>query len=419
LEEGKTIPADLGMTYFTDGSAGTSPASTAASGWVYATFFNKSDVDISFYWIPFSPNDTTKMLWKTLKPGKQFMQRTMKTMVWETKYVNTDGGDVWLQRWLPGAANWKSDAKVMFCSGRGDQEAALKFYICQPRAAAQSNSDKKVELNQNIKPGETYEQKKSCAAACKFATDATTVDDATRVPSSKCPSADLDCSLFRAPPANLDSIPESCATFSPIRLPAVLPNQYQEVTMEEEPTAEDEQRFRLTSDLPADCRNSLSERVLAYSYGDSSNSMYLSVYKGTSATLPGVTFTINTYETDAEKGSGTGSDSGLKAWHIVLIILGCLIVVGTIGFLVYWHFCMLADQSKKNGAMEVVQSPGLLKSSVSNSGRPEAQLVANNQIVPVNHEGLKLPKGESQAKDSVLTAKDGLAVRSKFLTGHG
>ncbi len=80
---------------------------------------------------------------------------------------------------------------------------------------------------------------------------------------------------------------------------------------------------------------------------------------------------------------------------------------------------MLADQSKKNGAMEVVQSPGLLKSSVSNAGRPEAQLVANNQTVHVNHEGLKLPKGEYQAKDSVLTAKDGLAVRSKFLTGHG
>jgi hypothetical protein len=419
LEEGKTIPADLGMTYFTDGSAGTSPASTAASGWVYATFFNKSDVDISFYWIPFSPNHTTKMLWKTLKPGKQFIQRTMKTMVWETKYVNTDGADVWLQRWLPGAANWKSDAKVMFCSGRGNLADALKFYICQPRAAAQLNSDKKVKLKQNIKPGKTYKQKKSCAAACKFATGTTTVDDATRAPSSKCPNADLDCSLFRAPPANLDSIPESCATFSAIRLPAVLLNQYHEVTMVEETTAENEQRFRLTSALPTDCRNSLSERVLAYSYGDSSNSMYLSVYKGTSATLPGVTFTINTYETDAESGSGTGSDSGLKAWHIVLIIIGCVIVVGTIGFFVYWHFCMRADQLKKNGAMEVRQSPGLLQSSVANSGRPGAHLVLNNQIVPVNHEGLKLPKGESQAKDSVLTAKDGLAFRSRSMTGHG
>jgi hypothetical protein len=93
LEDGKTIPADLGMTYFTGGSAGTSPANTAAAGWVYATFFNKSDLDISFYWIPFSPNNTTKMLWKTLKPGKQFRQRTMKTMVWETKSVDTAGAD--------------------------------------------------------------------------------------------------------------------------------------------------------------------------------------------------------------------------------------------------------------------------------------------------------------------------------------
>lgn len=406
------------MTYFTGGSAGTSPASTAAAGWVYATFFNKSDVDISFFWIPFSPNNTTKMLWKTLKPGKQFIQRTMKTMVWETKYVNTGGADVWLQRWLPGAANWKSDVKVRFCSGTGNLAAALKFYICQPRAATQSNSDKKVQLKQNIKPGKTYKVKKSCAAACKFATGTTTVDDATRAPSSKCPNADLDCSLFRAPPANLDSIPETCATFSAISLPAISENQYHEVTMVEETTAENEQRFGLTSALPTNCRNSLSERVLTYSYGDSSNSIYLSVYKGTSAILPGVTFTINTYEVDAESGSGTGSDSGLKAWHIVLIIFGCVIVAGTIGFLVYWRFCMRADQLKKNGAMEVPQSPGLLQSSVSTSGRPRAQLVVNNQIVPVNHEGLKLPKGESQAKDSVLTAKDGLAGRSHILTGH-
>jgi hypothetical protein len=188
--------------------------------------------------------------------------------------------------------------------------------------------------------------------------------------------------------------------------------------MVEETTAENEQRFRLTSALPTDCRNSLSERVLAYSYGDSSNSMYLSVYKGTSATLPGVTFTINTYETDAESESGTGSDSGLKAWHIVLIILGCVIMVGTIGFLVYWHFCMRADQLKKNGAMEVRQSPGLLQSSVSNSGRPGAQLVVNNQILPVDHEGLKLPKRESHARESVLTAKGGLAGDSHIMTGH-
>ena len=138
------------MTYFTGGSAGTSPASTSEAGWVYATFFNKSDVEISFYWVPFSPHNDTKMLWKTLKPGKQFTQRTMKTMVWETKYVDTAGADVWLQRWLPGAANWKSDVKVRFCSGTGSLAAALKFYICQTPAAARLNLDIKVELKQNI-----------------------------------------------------------------------------------------------------------------------------------------------------------------------------------------------------------------------------------------------------------------------------
>jgi hypothetical protein len=200
----------------------------------------------------------------------------------------------------------------------------------------------------------TYNLKRSCAAACKFTTGAATADDAARAPSSQCPSTDLDCSLFRASPANLDSIAESCATFSALTLPAVSENQYQVVTMVEETTAENEQRFGLTSSLPTDCRNSLTVRVLTYSYGDSSNSMYLSVYKGTSATLPGVTFTMETYEVDSSDTGkvdslDTESDSGLKTWHIILIIFGCVIVVVGLGFLAYWEFCPRADELEKDG----------------------------------------------------------------------
>jgi hypothetical protein len=434
------------MTYFTGGSAGKSPASTIKAGWVYATFLNKSDVEISFYWVPFSPHNGTKMLWKTLTPGKQFSQRTMKTMVWETKYVDAAGTDVWQQRWLPGSANWKSDVKVRFCSGTGSLEKALKFYICQPKAKAQLNSDRKVQLKQKIKTGKIYKVKKSCAAACKFASGVATADDATRPPSSKCPTTDLNCGLFRASPANLDSIPESCATFSAMTLPAVSESQYQVVTMVEETTAENEQRFGLTSALPTDCRNSLNERILTYTYGDSSNSMYLSVYKGTSATLPGVTFTIETYEADPDTKSDeadpdtksdeadpdtksdeadpdTKSDSGLKAREIILIILGSVIVVAGLGFLAYWQFCMRADQLKKDGGVETLaQEPlspgGILQPNFTAEGSARKQLVVHNKIVPVDHDKLKLPKGESQAKDSVLTAKVGLERRWNIPTGN-
>ena len=318
--------------------------------------------------------------------------------------------------------------------------------------------------------------KKSCAAACKFATGAATVDDATRPPSSKCPTTELNCSLFRALPANLDSIPEGCATFTAVTLPAVSENQYQVVTMVEETTAQDEQSFGLTSTLPTDCRNSLSERILTYTYGDSSNSMYLSVYKGTSATLPGVTFTIETYEADPDTGSGeadpdtgsgeadpdtgsgevdpdtgsgevdpdtksgevdpdtksgkvdpdtksgkvdpdTKSEGGLKAWQIVLIIIGSVIVVGGVGFLAYWQFCMRADQLKKDGGMKRLSPGGMVNSTVATQVGTGKQLFVNNQIVPVDHDGLELPKGESQAKDSVLAAKDGLAGGSQIPTG--
>ena len=92
-------------------------------------------------------------------------------------------------------------------------------------------------------------------------------------------------------------------------------------------------------------------------------------------------------------------------------------MVAGVGFLAYWKFCLRADQLKKDAGMKYLAPGGMINSTGTAGESPGKQLFVDNQIVHVDRDGLKLQKGESQAKDLVVTAKDSLAGGSRIPTG--